>query len=195
MTAHIMMNKLELEALGKRRVEADFSAGQVSSDGGGVVLREADLCIRLTERLATCFTDHRNQDLITHELPEILAQRIYGLALGYEDLNDYERLNRDPLLATLAGKEDVEGRKQARRRDVGKVLASPSTLGRLERTKATANKETRYEKIVCDFDAVGQVFVDSFIESVDHEPGVVVLDLDPSDIPLYGNQEQRFYQG
>jgi hypothetical protein len=195
MTADITTNKLELEPLGRRRVEADFSAGQVSSDGGGVALREADLCIRLTQRLAGCFTDHRNQDLITHELSEVLAQRIYGLALGYEDLNDHERLNRDPLLAALAGKVDVEGRKQVRRRDVGKVLASPSTLGRLERTKETASKETRYEKIVCDFDALSQVFVDSFIESLDHEPGVVVLDLDPSDIPLYGNQEQRFYQG
>jgi len=195
MTVHVTTNKLELEPLGRRRVEVDFSAGRVSSDGGGVVLREVDERIRLTERLTHCFTDHRNQDLITHELREMLAQRTYCLALGYEDLNDHERLNRDPLLAALAGKADVEGRRQTRQRDVGKLLASPSTLGRLERTKERASKETRYEKIVCDFDALGEVFVDSFIESFDHEPGVVVLDLDPSDIQLYGNQEERFYHG
>lgn len=195
MTAHVTTSKLELEPLGRRRVEADFSAGRVSSDGGALVLREVDERVRLTERLANCFTDHRNQNLITHEVREMLAQRIYGFALGYEDLNDHERLNRDPLLATLAGKVDVEGRRQARRRDVGKALASPSTLGRLERTKETASRETRYEKIVCDFDALGDVFVDLFIESFEHEPGVVVFDLDPSDVPLYGNQEERFYQG
>jgi len=195
MTAHATTNKLELEHLGSRRVELDFSAGRVSSDGGGILLREVDKRVRLTERLAKCFTDYRNPKLITHTLRELLAQRTYGLALGYEDLNDHERLNRDPLFATLIGKVDVEGHRQGRGRDQGKALASPSTLGRLERSKETANEESRYEKIVCDFDAVAELFVDLFIESFDHEPGVVVLDLDPSDIPLYGNQEERFYQG
>lgn len=195
MTTHATTNNLELEPLGRRRVEADFSAGQVSSDGGGLLLREVDERLRLTERLAGCFTDHRDEKLITHSLRELLAQRIYGFALGYEDLNDHERLNRDPLLATLVGKVDVEGRRQAREEDVGKALASPSTLGRLERTKETASTESRYEKIVCDFDAIACLFVDLFIESFEHEPGVVVVDLDPSDVPLYGNQEQRFYQG
>ncbi len=195
MTTQPTMNKLELEPLGRRRVEIDFSAGQVSSDAGGLLLREVDQRLGLTQRLANCFTDFRNSDLVTHSVRELLAQRVYGFALGYEDLNDHQRLCRDPLLATIVGKLDVEGRNQAREHDVGKALASPSTLGRLERTKETANKDTRYEKIACDFDAVGRLFVDLFIESFKHEPGVVVLDLDPSDVPLYGNQEERFYQG
>ena len=125
MTSQATTKKLELEALGNRRVEADFSAGQVSSDGGGIVLREVDARIRLTERMAGCFSDYRNQDLITHELDDMLAQRIFFIALGYEDLNDHERLNRDPLLATLVGKTDIEGRRQTRQRDAGKLLASP----------------------------------------------------------------------
>ena len=97
MTRQLTLNKLELEPLGKRRVEADFSAGHVSSDAGGVLLREVDLRLRLTDRLAECFTDYRNPDLIEHTVAQLLRQRIYGLALGYEDLNDHQRLCRDPL--------------------------------------------------------------------------------------------------
>ena len=99
MTTQCTVNKLEMEGLGKRRVEADFSAGQVSSDGCGLLLREVDQRIRLTERLATSFQDVRHQDLIDHTVKELLAQRIVGLALGYEDLNDHENLSKDPLLA------------------------------------------------------------------------------------------------
>lgn len=164
-----------LEGLGRRRVEADFSAGRVSSDGGGLLLREVDRRLRFTERLAHCFRDFRNPDLIEHTIRELVAQRVYGLALGYEDLNDHEQLSRDPLFATMVGKTDVDGRDRVRDKDVGKPLASPSTLGRIERTKESANEKTRYDKIVCDFDAVAALFVELFIESFEHPPGVVVL--------------------
>ena len=152
----------DLKELGRRRVEADFSAGRVSSDGGGLLLREVDGRLRLTERLAHCFRDHRRPELIEHTVQPLLAQRIYGVALGYEDLSDHERLSRDPLVAAMVGKIDVEGLCRARKTDVGKPLASPSTLGRIERTKETANEKTRYEKIVCDFDAVATLFVELY---------------------------------
>lgn len=195
MTTQSTTNKLELLPLGKRRIEADFSAGRVSSDGGGLLLREVDRRLRFIERLALCFTDHRNPNLITHPVEQMLRQRIFTLALGYEDLNDHELLSRDPLLAAMVGQTDVEGNRQVRERDKGKPLASPSTLGRIERTKPHANKDSRYAKIVADFDAMADLFVDIFIESFEHAPGVVVLDLDPSDVALHGKQEQHFYQG
>jgi len=149
----------------------------------------------LTERLANCFVDYRNQNRTDHTLRELIAQRVYGLALGYEDLNDHELLSSDPMLATIVGKVDPDGRGRVRGKDAGKALASPSTLGRIERTKEDADGKSRYEKIVCDFDALAALFVELFIESFEHAPGVVVIDLDPSDVELHGNQEQRFYQG
>lgn len=186
--------KLEFEGLGRRSVEADFSAGQVSSDGGGLLLREVDRRLRLTERVAKCFTDHRRPEWIEHTVEELVAQRIYGLVLGYEDLNDHEQLSRDPLLATLVGKLDPEGQRRCERYR-GQGLASASTLGRLERTKEDADSASRYEKIVCDFDALGRLMLDVFIESFEQSPSRLVLDLDPSDIELHGQQEQRFYHG
>jgi hypothetical protein len=195
MMPKINRNQLEFQGVGRRKLVADFSAGQVSSDGGGLLLREVDLQLRLTERIAGCFVDHRNPNLIEHTVQELIAQRTFGLALAYEDLNDHERLSRDPLLAAMVGKVDPEGRNRARKKDVGKPLASPSTLGRVERTKEDADEKSRYEKIVCDFDALAALFVEVFIESFEHPPGVVVIDLDPSDVPLYGGQEQRFYHG
>ena len=91
-----------------RRVEAGFTAGQVSSDGGSLLLRQADRKIKLLGRLAGCFTDGRDAKLIEHRLSEMLAQRIYGLALGYEDLNDHEQLRADPLMGLLSGKRRLE---------------------------------------------------------------------------------------
>lgn len=195
MTAPFTSKKLQWEDLGRRRVEADFSAGRVSSDGGGLLLREVDRRLLLTKRLAECFVDHRSPNATEHNVRELLAQRIYGLALGYEDLNDHQMLSRDPLLAALVGKVDVDGQNRARDADRGQPLASPSTLGRLERTKETANEKSRYEKIVCDFEAIGRLFVDLFIESFAACPETVVVDLDPSDIQLHGNQEQHYYHG
>ena len=109
-------SKIKLDGPGRRRFEVDFSAGRVSSDGGGILLREAAVRLRLFERLASCFTDHRKQHLIDHTVEELVAQRIVTLALGYEDLNDHEQLREDPLLGLLAGK-------LARRRGAGAPLA------------------------------------------------------------------------
>jgi hypothetical protein len=188
-------NKLQFQALGRRRLEADFSGGQVSSDGGGLLLREADLRLRLTEQIADCFVDWRREELVEHSVRELVAQRVYALALGYEDLNDHESLSRDPLLASCVGKTDPEGRLRECRKHRGQGLASASTLGRVERTKAEADRSSRYDKVVCDFDALRRTFVQLFIESFDAPPKRLVLDVDPTDIALHGQQEQRFYHG
>jgi hypothetical protein len=178
-----------------RGVQVDFSAGQVSSDGGGLLLRQADKRILLTQRLSACFTDHREQSKVEHELEELIAQRVYGLSLGYEDLNDHERLSRDSLIGTLIGKKDPEGKTRRQRKDQGKGSASPSTLGRVERTKVDATAHSRYAKVVADFDAMRDVFVKTFIEHFERAPERLILDIDPTDIELYGEQEARFYHG
>lgn len=186
--------KVELEGVGRRRLDVDFSAGRVSSDGGGLLLREADRRLQLSERFAECFTDHRQPHLIDHTVAELVAQRVLGLALGYEDLNDHEELSKDPLLAALVGKSDPTGERRLQSR--GQPLASASTLGRLERTKEDATAASRYEKVVIDFDAVEDVFMTVFIESYEgREPERIIIDLDPSDIELFGQQEQRFFHG
>jgi hypothetical protein len=163
-----------------RRVEAGFTAGQVSSDGGALLLRETDRKIDLLGRLANCFTDGRRPLLVKHQLTEMLSQRIYGLALGYEDLNDHEQLRSDPLLALLSGKRELD-----------EPLAGKSTLNRLELTDRSA----RYHKIGYSPEAIDRLLVDLFIESHTTPPTEIVLDLDATDIPLYGHQPERFFHG
>ena len=167
---------MELEGAGRRRLEVDFSAGRVSSDGGGLLLREADRRLRLSERLASCFTDHRKPWLIDHTVRDLVAQRVLGLALGYEDLVDHEELAKDPLLAALVGKTDVTGESRLQCRE--QPLASASTLGRVERTKSDATAASRYEKVVIDFDAVEDMFLEMYIESYEGvEPARIIIDL------------------
>ena len=163
-----------------RRVEAGFTAGQVSSDGGSLLLRETDRKINLLGRLAGCFSDGRSPLLVTHQLPEMLSQRIYGLALGYEDLNDHEQLRRDPLLGVLAGKRNLD-----------ETLAGKSTLNRLE----LVGRSKRYHKIGYSTEALDRLLADLFIESYATPPSEIVLDLDATDIPLYGHQPERFFHG
>jgi hypothetical protein len=136
-------------------VEAGFTAGQVSSDGGSLLLREVDRKINLLGRLAGCFIDGRSPLLVKHQLPEMLSQRIYGLALGYEDLNDHEQLRSDPLLALLSGKRDLD-----------EPMAGKSTLNRLELVGRTG----RYHKIGYSAEAVGRLLGDLFLESHTNRP-------------------------
>jgi hypothetical protein len=163
-----------------RRVEAGFTAGQVSSDGGALLLREVDRRIELSGRLAACFSDGRAQWRVEHPLAEMLAQRIFGLALGYEDLNDHEQLRADPLLGLLAGKRELD-----------QPLAGKSTLNRLELTGRSA----RYHKIGYSTEALDRLLRDLYIESHLAPPAEIVLDLDATDIPLYGHQPERFFHG
>jgi hypothetical protein len=152
----------------------------VSSDGGALLLREVDRKIKLLGRLAVCFSDGRDAARVDHPLPEMLAQRIYGLALGYEDLNDHEQLRSDPLLAVLAG-----------RRELDEPLAGKSTLNRLE----LAGRSQRYHKIGYSAEAIDQLLVNLYVESHAVQPTEIVLDLDATDIPLYGHQPERFFHG
>ena len=163
-----------------RRVDAGFTAGQVSTDGGALLLRQVDRKINLLGRLTGCFTDGRSPLLTTHQLSEMLGQRIYGLALGYEDLNDHEQLRRDPLFGLLSGKRKLE-----------QPLAGKSTLNRLELVGRTG----RYHKIGYSAEAIDRLLGDLFIESHTRAPDEVVLDLDATDIPLYGHQPERFFHG
>ena len=163
-----------------RRVEAEFTAGHVSTDGGGLLLREVDVRINLLGRLVGCFSDGRNPERIEHELSEMLAQRIYGLALGYEDLNDQEQLRWDPLMGVLSGKQELD-----------QPLAGKSTLNRLELN----GRSKRYHKISYSNEALDQLLVDLYLESHAAPPAEIVLDLDATDIPLYGHQPERFFHG
>jgi Transposase DDE domain group 1 len=163
-----------------RYVEAGFTAGQVCTDGGALLLREVDRKINLLGRLAGCFIDGRSPLLVKHQLPEMLAQRIYGLTLGYEDLNDHEQLRSDPLLALLSGKRDLD-----------EPLAGKSTLNRLELVGRTG----RYHKIGYSSESLDRLLGDLFVESHATRPEEIVLDLDSTDIPLYGHQPERFFHG
>ena len=163
-----------------REVKAEFSAGQVTSDGGALLLREVDGKIGLLPRLIGCFADGRSRQLIRHQLREMLGQRIYGLALGYEDLNDHEQLRLDPVFGLLSGK-----------RKLGEPLAGKSTLNRLELSQRTK----RYHKISYSAEAIDRLLGNLFIESHRRAPKQIVLDLDATDIPLYGHQPERFFHG
>jgi hypothetical protein len=172
------------EAHFSRQVVAQFEGSWLTSDGGSLLLRQADRKIGLLRRVTGCFTDYRQPERIEHRLEEMLAQRICGLALGYEDLNDHEQLRQDPLWGVLAG-----------RRDLGEPLAGKSTLNRLELTPSGAPAAERYNKITYSPEAIDQLLVTLFLESQRKAPRSIVLDLDATDTPLHGKQEARFFHG
>jgi hypothetical protein len=169
------------EALGSREIVARFDGGTISSDGGAFLLRQTDQRLNLLPRLAECFLDGRNQNLVEHSIQEMLSQRVYGLALGYEDLNDHEQLRHDPVFGILAGREDLQ-----------QALAGKSTLNRLERG---AGQSDRYKKITFWKEALDELLVTVFLESYEQAPGQIILDMDTTDLPLHGKQEGRFFHG
>src|SRR2546421_7785285 len=171
--------------LKRLEIRAQFDGGAVTSDGGGLLLREVEKRVGILRQFAACFTDYRNPDLIEHPVEELVAQRVYGLALGYEDLNDHEELRNDPLLAVLVEKSDPSQ----------EALAGKSTLNRLELTRETASQKERYKKIVLDHGAVDRLLVDIFLQAHREERKEIILDLDATDDPLHGEQEGRFFHG
>ena len=179
----------------KREVVARFDGGNICSDAGGLLLRQTEEATGIIGKFAACFTDHRDADLIEHTVEELVAQRIYALALGYEDLNDHDELRNDPLLAVMVGKNDPTGKDRLRDRDKGKALAGKSTLNRLELTPVGANKNSRYKKITVDRHAVDDFFTAVFLDSYSQAPSEIVLDLDATDDPLHGHQLGRFFYG
>lgn len=167
-----------------RQVVGTFDGAQMTTEGGALLLRETDRKIKLLKRVAACFTDTRDPQRIEHGLSEMLAQRIYGLALGYEDLNDHEELRHDRLLGVLAGKRELE-----------EPLAGKSTLNRLERTPAGEPHAERYHKVTYSVEALDALLVEIFLEAHSKPPEELVLDLDVTDTPLHGEQEGRFFHG
>ena len=191
-TTECKQQTFAFQEIGTRRVEADFSGGYLSSDGGSLLLSEVDSSERLCEQLATCFTDHRNAELIEHELPVLLRQRILGLALGYEDLNDHERLRVDPLFATVCGRADVLGLERHQEQDKGKPLAGKSTLNRLE---LAAHGTSRTKKIQAHPERIEALLLERGVAALPANSLAVVLDFDATDDPIHGQQEGRFYHG
>jgi hypothetical protein len=168
-----------------RKVVAAFDGGTMTSEAGALLLGATDGQIRLIERFAGCFTDHRAADLVVHEVASLVGQRVIGIALGYEDLIDHDQLRHDPVMAVLGGKLE------ARRADCA-PLAGKSTLNRLELSRP---EPTRYHKISYDAAAIEGLFVELFLDAHSAAPPQITLDLDATDDPLHGHQEDRFFHG
>jgi len=171
--------------VGGRQVVAGFDGGRISTDAGGLLLGSTDRAIGLVRRFSGCFTDHRSAALIEHAVETLVLQRVVGLALGYEDLNDHDELRHDPIMAVLAGK--LEGRRRG-----CAAVAGKSTLNRLELSRP---EPTRYHKISYDGAAIEALLVDLFVEAHRDAPKQIILDLDATDDPLHGEQEGRFFHG
>lgn len=187
--------QLEFHGFGRRKVVAKFDGDPLSSDGGGLLLRETERHTGILHRFAQQFVDYRDPDAIEHTVKDLVSQRVLAIALGYEDLNDHHKLRRDPLLAMLVGKADPTGQTRQHKRDRGKVLASASTLNRLELTQSNATAAERYKKIVAMPGRMDRLLVDVFMESYDEPSEEIWLDLDTTDDPLHGQQEGRFFHG
>jgi Transposase DDE domain group 1 len=191
------------QKLGGRELMWRFDGGDITSDGGVLVLKKLEERTGIVRRFAACFQDYRRPDLIEHPLLDLILQRVFGLALGYEDLNDHDELRRDPMMAVALCKDDVKGEHRRRVQDRGKALAGKSTLNRLEltapdyggspRQKESDKPETK--KIVMDPESIDALLVDLFLEAHQQAPAKIILDLDATDDTLYGNQEGRFYHG
>jgi hypothetical protein len=164
-----------------RDIVARFDGGTISSDGGSLLLRQTDQRLNSLSRFANCFLDGRRQDRVEHSLVEMISQRVYGLALGYEDLNDHEQLRKDPLFGILTGREELD-----------RPLAGKSTLNRLELGNG---QEDRYKKITFWKQGIDEVLVSVFLESQETAPKEIILDVDTTDLPLHGKQEGRFFHG
>ncbi len=164
-----------------RQVTASFDAGTMTSDAGGLLLRETDRRLNLLARFAECFLDGRNAQRVRHSVEAMVAQRVYGLVLGYEDLNDHEQLRQDPVLKLLAGKKAVE-----------EPLAGKSTLNRLELSTGLPD---RYKRITFWKDSIDRLLVNVFLEAYSNAPEQIVLDIDTTDVALHGGQEGRFFHG
>lgn len=166
---------------GSRQIVARFDGGTISSDGGALLLRQTDKHLNLLPRFADCFLDGRNAAQVERTVAEMVSQRVYGLALGYEDVNDHEQLRNDPAFGMLAGRGELE-----------RPLAGKSTLNRLE---MGAGVTDRYHKITFWKEAVDELLVKVFVESYAEAPAEIVLDMDTTDLPLHGKQEGRFFHG
>jgi len=186
---------VRFQPLGRRDVVGLFDGGNITSDAGALLLREVENKLGAIRRLANCFTDHRDPDRVEHSVEQLVAQRVYGLAMGYEDLNDHDELRHDPLLAILVEKHDPTGQDRRREQDRGKALAGKSTLNRLELSPPGASENSRYKKITACLAKMESLLTDLFLEAHAAPPKEIILDFDATDDPVHGDQLGRFFHG
>ena len=187
--------EIRAKAPGRREFVARFNGGDITSSGGLLLLEAVEKRRGILRRFANCFSDHRNPLLIEHTCQDLVAQRVLGLALGYEDVNDHERLRLDPLLAAVVGKRDPKGANRLRDEDKGLGLASPATLHRLELSHPELAATDRYYRVSLDQDAADDLLLDLCIEAHEEPPEEIILDLDATDDRVHGDQVGRFYHG
>lgn len=195
MRTHCNSKQLVFQAFHGRSVNGSFDGGQITSDSGGLLLREIEEGQRFLKRFSQCFLDLRDPRFVEHSVYELVSQRVYGLCLGNEDLNDHDQLRADPLLALLCGKSDLDGQGRRYVRDRGKALAGKSTLNRLETAGSFLSERPRYKKILAETTELEEFFVHSFLRTTKKAPRLLVLDFDATDDPLHGKQEGRFFHG
>jgi len=176
-------------------MRGEFTGGSISSDGGAVLLREVEKRTGIISQFANCFKDFRKVKGVEHTVAELVGQRVYGLALGYEDLNDHDGLRSDPLLAVLVEKKDPTGKDRRRAGDRDKALAGKSTLNRMELGAEQKPEKERYKKIILQDAEVDRLLVGIFLQAYPQAPAEIVLDVDSTDIPLHGEQQERFFHG
>ena len=176
--------------LSKRKITAEFSGGEITSDGGLLLLREIDQRYRISEGLASCFTDHRDSNRVQHELTTLIAQRLYGLAQGYEDVNEHDDLRHERLFGVVLGQLESPHSRCA-------PLAGKSTLNRLEQAMHVPSdlSDSRYVKMSLDPAAVEALLVELFIEQMGQPPKQIILDMDVTDDPTHGTQEGSAFHG
>lgn len=181
---------LLFQDLGSRQVVADFSGGTLSSDGGVLLLRQVDRSLGLTQALAQCFGDERQQVFVDHSVRQLLTQRLYGLALGYEDVNDHAQLRRDPLLAAACDKLDPLGQDRFNPSHRGLALAGPATLNRLELSN---NRDTRCHKLPHDPARIEACLLQMGVRCLPKHAAEIVIDLDAMGHLVHGGQEGRHF--
>jgi hypothetical protein len=186
MLTECSQDSLDFARVGSRKVTAAFDGGAITSNAGALLLRQTDRRIGLSRQVSACFKDGRRQDRIEHAVETLVAQRIHGIALGYEDLNDHDELRHDPVLGLVSGKVE------AKRSDCA-ALAGKSTLNRLEHAPRT--EDDRYRKLSLDEEAMKRLFVSVFLKGQATPPKRIILDLDATDDPIHGDQEGRFFHG
>ena len=191
---HCPQSSFDFQDLGSKKVQANFQGGHLSSDGGGAIfLREVEARCGLIRSFAKCFDDRRNQNLIEHPLAALLSQRINGLIMGYEDLNDHDDLRHDPAIALSVGKTDIEGKTRRAPSDRGKALAAHSTLNRLE--LSAQKPDARYRKIVASPTAIQDFIIKQGIKAIPKKAKEIIIDFDATDDPLHGHQEGAHFHG
>ena len=188
-------NRLLIPNEKSRDTHLGFDGGDITSNAGVMLLAKTDRKFDICRRISNCFKDLRQQNLIEHELISLVRQRIYGIPLGYEDLNDHDNISKDIALAAAIGVPELDGRGRVREQDRDRPLAGKSTLNRLELSAPNTSSSSTEKKISANTDQLEKLFVDIFLDTFGDEPKMIFLDFDNTDDPIHGHQEGRFFNG